>query len=61
MQFSVEPHGDRAFEAIPPAENQHVDSTALRILAAWIAQRAGLEPALDATIDRDFVVVQVHA
>lgn len=61
MQFSVEPHGDRDLEAAQPGENQQVDTIALRILAAWIARRAGIDPALGAAIDRDFVVVHPTA
>jgi hypothetical protein len=60
MQFSVEPYGDRDLEAEQPGENQQVDSAALRILAAWIARRAGRDPAIGATVDRDFVVVPSH-
>jgi hypothetical protein len=56
MQFFVEPLDDRAREEAPPAEKQQVDSQALRILATWIARRAGRDPKLGATIHRAFVV-----
>lgn len=61
MQFHGEPSGGGPFEPAPSFHPQHVDFVALRILATWIAQRAGVDPEIGAPIDRDFVVAQAHA
>jgi hypothetical protein len=61
MQFFVESRGDPDLEDDLRAENQQVDSAALRILAAWIAQRAGFDRGLGAPIERSFVVAQAPA
>jgi len=61
MQFYGEPHDGSDFESASPTPHQHVDFVALRILATWIVQRAGVDPEIGAPIDRDFVVAQAHA
>lgn len=38
---------------------RRTDPAALRILASWIAQHDGLDPATGAIVDRDFVLVDV--
>ena len=61
MQSLVEPYEQEELEPVVAPENQQVDFTSLRIIATWIAQRAGIDPELGAMIDRGFVVAQVHA
>jgi hypothetical protein len=61
MQSPFEPYDDREFEPSASSENQHIDFESLRILATWIAQRAGIDPELRAQVDRRFVVAQAHA
>jgi hypothetical protein len=61
MQPHVEPRDGEDFEPLLTAENQRVDFAALRILASWIAHRAGIDPELGASIARGFVVAQAHA
>jgi hypothetical protein len=62
MQLSFEESSDDgAGDVITSTENQHIDFAALRILATWISQRAGVDADLGTTIDRGFVVAQAHA
>jgi len=61
MQFHSEPLDGTDFEPSVSVEHQHVDYAALRILATWVARRAGVDPELGASIDRAFVVAQAHA
>jgi hypothetical protein len=60
MQLAFDSHDDGEFEAAS-AQNRQIDSAALRILATWIAERAGLDPETGATVDRGFVVAHAHA
>jgi hypothetical protein len=61
MQLGFEISDEGAGDVITSTENQHIDFAALRILATWIAQRAGVDAELGTTIDRGFVVAQAHA
>jgi hypothetical protein len=61
MQDSNEPHHGDVFEDSPHADDQKIDSVALRILAAWIARRSGIEQDLGSTIDHSFVVAHAHS
>lgn len=60
MQDSNEPHHGDVFED-SPADDQKIDSAALRILAAWIARRSGIEQDLGSAIDHSFVVAHAHS
>ena len=60
MQLHIGPRGGRQRQTSPFVENQQIDSAALRILAAWIARRAGRDPEIGAIIDRGFVVAHAH-
>lgn len=60
MQLFEDPYDVPELDAPAPPENQRIDSATLRILAAWIAQRDGLDPRLGATVDRGFVVAQAR-
>jgi hypothetical protein len=59
MQITFDPGEDDELE--DESSNQHVDYGALRVLAIWISQRAGIDPWLGVAIDRGFVVAQAHA
>lgn len=61
MQLNSDPGDDDDLEFEDEPDNQHIDHGALRVLAMWIAQRAGVDPWLGAEIDRGFVVAQAHA
>jgi hypothetical protein len=60
MQLFVDPRDAPELDVLAPPENQRVDSATLRILAAWIARRDGLDPELGAIVDRGFVVAQAR-
>jgi len=60
MQLHGEPRGGIDFEPDHLHQHQNADYVALRVLATWIAQRAGVDPEIGAPIDRDFVVAQAH-
>jgi len=63
MQLGFETTDEGGCDMFASTENQHqhIDFAALRILATWISQRAGVDAELGATIDRGFVVAQAHA
>lgn len=60
MQRDGQVHDGRDIEVVSPLPSGAIDHGVLRILAEWIAQRAGIDPEIGAPIDRDFVVAQAH-
>lgn len=61
MRLFDDPRASDDLGAVPLPENPLIDLESLRLLAAWIARRDGLDPALGATVERGFVVLHAHA